>query len=81
MCQNYQIRAPLVLSHVMLANLIEFSQGSHRASLLAGLPDPMRGAGLVGTGRLPARRMERRRDAHHARVHGEHRLAVLGARP
>jgi hypothetical protein len=56
------------------------AQGSHRALLLAGLPDPVHGAGLVGAGRLPARRMERRRDAHHARVHGKRRLAVLGAR-
>lgn len=48
--------------------------------LPAGLPHPMRGAGLLGGGRLPARRLEHRRDADHARLHRQHRLALLGAR-
>jgi len=48
--------------------------------LPAGLPDPLRGAGLVGAGRLPARRLEHRRDADHARLRRQYRLALLGAR-
>jgi hypothetical protein len=40
----------------------------------------MRGAGLVGGGRVPARRLEHRRDADHARLRRQHRLALLGAR-
>lgn len=49
-------------------------------SLPAGLPHPLRGAGLVGGGRLPARRLEHRRHADHARLRRQHRLALLGAR-